>query len=513
MRFFSFVATVCSVFLLVACGGTGPVDLATDGATVGPGGGQPGSGSGGGNGGGGSSNPQITFDDAAYDLGASGGFPSGIELDGQNRVYVVSDATIPATLRVIDASSGSIGSELSSITITASDLIDHDGANPARAPTTFGSGLFGAFTGDIEVVANRYVLLTVGAGNSASDDGVNPLYLANVVVLDRVTGTVVQAINVGWSLDHVGEFSGGGGYTAIPQSLPVSVKFVPDDGETLKGEIHVAMSNGAGSTAGLGSFYSGTVQTWRADFLSGTPLTPETSGKAATDVTRTHVSAYYNPVSLTHVLAASGNYLMVTDAGASWFNANGAVPTTQARMEFLDLDTDAWRDTWSINLGLSLPAAHEPALGRDGDGDRFAMFTSQTFGFVYAVDLSGLDEDPVDTGKLRLLQAAPITQNPTLIGAGFQSDVALRGDFAIVSSFTTTGLTVLELPEDIATGEIRVNPDEFGTASMKTTKGFGLGHLTATNIPGVAVIAILNGGFFPPSNSALVTLDADGLLD
>ena len=129
------------------------------------------------------------------------------------------------------------------------------------------------------------------------------------------------------------------------------------------------------------------------------------------------------------------------------------------------------------------------------------------------MDLSGLDEDPVDIGKLRLVQAAPITQNPSLLGAGFQSDVALRGDFAIVSSFTTTGLTVLELPEDIVTGEIRVNPDEFGTANMKTTKGFGLGHLTATNIPGVDVIAILNGGFFPPSNSALVTLRADGLLD
>ena len=128
-------------------------------------------------------------------------------------------------------------------------------------------------------------------------------------------------------------------------------------------------------------------------------------------------------------------------------------------------------------------------------------------------DCGGLDEDPVDTGKLRLLQAAPITQNPTLIGAGFQSDVALRGDFAIVSSFTTTCLTVLELPEDIATGEIRVNPDEFGTANMCTTKGFGFGHLTATNIPGVDVIAILNGGSVPPSNSALVTLDADGLLN
>jgi hypothetical protein len=481
------------VLFLVACAGSGGEEPTQQQA----GGGQ-GSGSGGGGAGGGGNPappapPRITFDDAVFDLGVSGGFPSDMVFVN-DRLYTVDDAAVPANVVVFDQGVPT------SIAITANQLIDHDGLTPARAPATAGNGLFGAFLGDLEIALNRYVLVTVGAGNSVSDDGANPLRLANLVVLDGQTGTYVQTVNLAGELAVAGEFSNSGNYVSIPQSLPVMSAFVPDRTDPQKGTIYVAMSNGAGSSAGLSTFFAGTVQEWSVDFARNDPV--------ASAPDRTYVTAHYHPVGLSFYATRDNRpYVILTSAGASQFDASFVLqPTTDAYLEFLDLDAALWRDTWAVNLGRIVPSTHALAIGAE-----FALLTSQTFAQVYAVDLSGLESQPVDTAKLRLFQTVDLVPGGAVAGSGFQSDVVIRpsGKHAVVSSFTRASLTVLELPGDIATGTILVNPPPFDAASMQSTLGLGLGAV----INGDDLFFVVNGNFNPARNSFVGSLDADGALD
>ena len=427
-----------------------------------------------------------------------------------DRLYTAPDATVPASVLVFDVSQGGLLAPVSTIAVTANQLIDHDGITPARAPGTFGNGLFGAFLGDIEIALNRYVLVTVGAGNSVSNDGANPLRLANLVVIDTQSGTVVQTVNLATDLAVSGAFSNGGNYVSIPQSLPVMSAFFPDTTDPQKGTLYVAMSNGAGSSAGLSTFFAGTVQEWSVDFTRADPVS------ATAD--RTFVTAYYNPVGLSF-FATSDNrpYVILTSAGASQFDASFVLqPTTDAYLEFLDLDANQWRDTWAINLGMVIPSTHELAIGADQDGDPFALLTSQTLAQVYAIDLSGLEKQPVDTAKLRLLQSVDLVSGGSVAGSGFQSDVVIRpsGRHAVVSSFTLTSLSVLELPDDIETGMILVNPSPFDTATMQSTLGLGLGKVVNAAVTGPDLYFVVNGNFNPaPRNSFVGSLDADGALD
>jgi hypothetical protein len=475
----------------------------------------PGGDDGGGDGGSGGEPPPavtVTFDDAAVDLAHPGGFPSDLVVDGSGNLYTVDDAQIPA--RIVAYPDGSTLTTL--VTLTVNHLIDHDGTSPARAPSTWGNGLFGAFVGDIELAHNRWLLVTVGAGNSLSDDTSKPLRLANLVVIDTQTAMVVQTVNLAWPLVKDGQMSSGGSYRTIPQSLPSMVAFVPAHDGTLTGQVMVAMSNGGGSSAGLQQFFGGTVQVWQADFGQGQPLSVETTGKAAADVTRTYVSPNFNPVGLTpYTVAQDSDYVILTSAGASRFDQSYvAHPTTDAYLEFLDLGATQWRDSWRINLGAVLPAPQQLARGKDGAGRAFAVLTSQTYAAAYFVDLSGLESDPVDPAGLRLMRTVELTPNAkTSAGSGFLPGVALSpsGGSAIVSSFNSGTLSVLLLPDDVESGEILVDPEPFTALGPARSS---LGALVAPFGGAADVFFVVNGtfdaSFQPVRSSFLGTLTVAG---
>jgi len=508
-----------SVFLcaLAACGGGGS-DVANQDDNPAPNpGGNPAPNPNPGGGGPAPSGPTVAFDETATGLGKLGAFPSALTVDGLGRLFTVDDAGIPAS--VLGFASDGSTAPLVSVAIKAADLIDMDGSSPARSATAFGPGLFGAFTGDIEVAFNRYLLVTVGAGNSISTDGTNFLRLANLVVIDTQTATVVQTINLAWPLRSDGDFSAGGSYQEIPQSLPVMCAFVPATNGTPTGRVYVAMSNGAGSSAGLANFFRGTVQEWRADFTANQPLSIETAGKAATDVTRTFVSDHYNPVGLTRYTAANqASYLVLTVAGASLFSGFVVQPTTDALLEFLDLDANLWRSGWARNLGAILPAAQRIAMGKDATGAHFGVLTSQTYGAAYIVDLHGLEGNPVDQTRLGLLRTVELAPGAAaLAGSDFLPGVAVTpsGSAVVISSFNTASLTVLTLPADVALGPILVNPAPFDV-SLGTSHGLGLGALVAPAGAAADVYVIVNGAFdasFAPSRQAFIgALTTDGQL-
>ena len=489
--------------VLAACTSDAPVDAANQGGPVPPppqGGGNPGPGNP--NPGGGPA--PATFDDSHIDLGKPGAFPSDLIRAGDGTLLTVDDATIPANVVGYRGTTRSL-----SVPITAADLIDMDGTRPASAPTLFGPGLFGAFTGDLELAFERWLLVTVGAGNSLS-----PVRLANLVVIDTQAARVVQTINLGWTLDAPGKLSSGGNYAKIPQSLPVMCKFVPARNGTQTGRVYVALSNGAGSNVGLNSFYSGTVQSWRADFTQVVPLFADVTGTPATAQTVTYLSEYYNPVALTRYTALSGvSFLLLTGAGASLFDASGiAHATTDAVLEVLDLDTRQWRPEWEMNLGQILPAPHALAVGVDLAGNHFGMLASQTFAAAYVVDLTGLESNPVNVGDLGLRRTIELATNAATVGSGFQPGIGLSpsGRSAVVSSFTTSSLTVIDIPGDVLFQEFTLNPPPFD-GDLSATQSLGLAAL----VVGDDVHVIVNGDFvnFPSNRAARIgVLDTGGRL-
>jgi hypothetical protein len=443
------------------------------------------------------------LDDDTISLGSPGGFPSDLAWDGDDRIYAVKDALIPATVVGYDVTTAP-QPPLLQAQIAATDLVDHDGVTPARAPTSFGIGLFGAFTGDIEVVGTRWIFVTVGAGNSMSSDASGPLRLANLVVIDADLQRVVQTVNLAWTLNAPGHGSTGAAYLAVPQSLPSMVTFIPDAGGATTGRVYVALSNGAGSSAGLQDFFHGTVQSWRVDFTQPLPLAPDTVGKAPGDATRTYVSAYYNPVGFTRYK----RFLVLTNAGASRFTPSFvAEPTTDAVLEFLDVDADVWRDNWTVNLGEILPATGAIALGKDAAGTLFGALASQTFAAAYVVDLSGLDETPVDPLKLRLLRAVELAPGGlTTPGTGYQPGVAVApdGETAYVASFTDGALRVLSLPDDIELGDIGIDEAPYDVLGLA---GSSLGACVAPSGAFSEVFFLVNGTFdasFNPVRSSFI---------
>jgi hypothetical protein len=444
-----------------------------------------------------------------------GGYPSDLVADANGNLHTVDDAQIPASILTYAAGSLSPTPTMM-VALAANHLIDHDGTSPARAPSTSGKGLFGAFVGDLELAHNRWLLVTVGAGNSLSDDYTQPLRLANLVVIDTHAAQVVQTVNLAWPLKSGGQMSSGGSYLTIPQSLPSMVAFVPAHDGTLAGQVLVAMSNGGGSSAGLQDFFGGTVQVWRADFGQSQPLNVETTGKAAADVTRTYVSPNFNPVGLTaYTNTKNTDYVILTSAGASRFDQNYvAHPMTAAYLEFLDLGATQWRDSWKVDLGGILPAPQPLARGADRSGHVFGILTSQTFAAAYFVELGGLESDPVDPAGLRLLRTVELTPGAaTSAGSGFLPGVTLSpmGGSAVLSSFTTGTLSVLLLPDDIEFGEILVDPAPFLALGPARSS---LGALVAPFGGAADVFFVVNGTFdgsFQPARSSFLgTLTVEG---
>jgi len=460
--------------------------------------------------------PEVQFDPRFIDLGKAGAYPSDLVTDSSGSLYTVDDAQIPATIVRYPASGGSSPSP--TVALTAAMLIDHDGTQPATAPAAldFGGGLFGAFTGDLEVVEDRWLFVTVGAGNSWSTNNGAPLRLANLVLINAEQGTVVQTVDLAWPKLSMGEHSNGLSYTFIPQSLPSQVAFVPDPQFPGTGRLYVACSNGAGSSNGLSLWYHGTVQVWLVDFSKAQPLAPDLTARATTDVTRTYVSDHYNLVGLTHFRSdVNIDYLVLTDAGASGFDTNYvAFPETDAVLEFLDLQIEQWRPQYEINLGKILPSAQKIAIGRDSLGRSFGCISSQTYGAAYAVDLSGLDHNPVVVPDLRLLRTIELVPGGAQTeGSGFHPGVGLTasGRTLVVSTFAPASLYVVALPGDIENGVIAVNPAPFDTADLTAELSGGMGALVVPRNNDRDVYVLTNGtfdwtAFLPKDTATIATL-------
>jgi len=457
--------------------------------------------------------PAVEFDARFIDLGKPGAYPSDLVIDRNGSLYTVDDAQIPAHLLRYPASGGD--QPTPRVAITATHLIDSDGARPANTPTLvdYGEGLFGAFTGDLEVVEDRWVFATVSAGSSVSAPGGSPLRLANVVLIDAEQGGVVQTINLAWPKLWSGNYSNSGPYTVIPQSLPSQVAFVPNPDAPGTGRLFVACSNGAGDSNGISLWYQGTIQVWRVDFSKSQPITPDTTARAPTDVTRTFVSQYYNPVGLTHYQSAVGvNYLVLTDAGASRFDENYvAHPESDAMLEFLDLGTEQWRTNYEVNLGKILPSVQKIALGKDSLDRSFGAIASQTFAAAYLVDFSGLDSNPVNPADVRLLRTIETAEGGSqTVGSGFHPAIAMTPSSRtlVLSTFAPASLVVVGLPGDIEFGAIAVNPAPFAGADLTAELSAGMGSLAIAPGNDRDVYVLTNGtldfGSYLPKDPAYV---------
>lgn len=463
--------------------------------------------------------PAVTFDPTFVDLGKAGAFPSDLATDDEGSLYTMDDAAIPA--RILRY--GATGSR-TSMSITAADLIDDDGTQPATAVTAFdfAGGLFGAFTGDVEVARNRWIFVTVGAGNSLSTSGSDALSLSNLVVLDSQSGTVVQTINLAWTANVSGNFNVSGPFDGLPQSLPSQVSFVPDPGSPNRGRLYVAMSNGAGSSNGLSAWYPGTVQIWLVDFERDQPVYPELSGRNPVHPTRLFVSSYYNPVGMTIYSAPDGvDFLLLTNAGASRFDANfNALPEGEAVIEVLDLASRRWRPGLEMNLGAILPASQKLALGHDENGRSFAALSSQTYSAAYIVDLAGLDARPARADQLGLLHTVDLAANGSVTpGSGFHPGIGISrtSRTVVVSTFFPAKLFLLDLPSDIVTGTVLVDVPPFDNATLTASASGGLGALIVPQNSAADVYFLANGTFdfstfLPKDNAFLGTLTTrDGL--
>ncbi len=444
----------------------------------------------------------IRFDDAAIDLGKAGAYPSDLAVDSKGALYTVDGDQVPCKVRAYATDGGT--APLTTIPIAAADLVDMDGTSPALSPSSFGSGLFGAFTGDLAIAFDRWLLVTVGAGNSISSDTGGPRYLANLVVLDTANGEVAQTVNLAQTISRSVQLSSGASRSAVTQSMPSGVLFLPAGDGTKRGRIFVAMSNGMGDSFGLSDYFPGTVQEWEVDFTASLPVKRE--------VTRTHVSKHYNPVALSGYVSANGRRtLILTSAGASRFDENYVLqPLNSAYLEFLDLDADAWRPNWELNLGPVLPSVAPLAHGSDGNGVRFALFTSQTFGALYAVELTGLESNPVDPSRIRLLRTVDLVPGGSRqAGSGYQPSVAVTssGRTALVSSFSSSSLMVLALPSDIEYGQVAIDPAPFDTANLASAKYSGIGAVAIPRGGAADAYCIVNGTYGPgwtPLGSACI---------
>ena len=92
---------------------------------------------------------------------------------------------------------------------------------------------------------------------------------------------------------------------------------------TPTGRVYVAMSNGAGTTAGLGEFFHGTVQSWFADFRLPQPLSVDTVGKAPGDA---YTRRYYRRLN-----RYSANLALVADTSMLLLGGKLELATQEAR--------------------------------------------------------------------------------------------------------------------------------------------------------------------------------------
>ncbi len=417
-----------------------------------------------------------------------GAYPSDMVLGGDtgdlaHTLFVTDEATVDATggarILALDLeTTGYLNSTVFSIfTLDKTDLLQNDGS-PVDAGDTFGAmGGSDPSTDQVLILSETrgLVLTSAGSETHASTTG----FVACLTLFDPTAGTHTQTINLGLSYTPSGSptRSDGTAIGSFEQSNPSGVAFVSTGSDT--GKIYVSMSNLYEWPWGAPPVYNpGTVQVFDVDFSAGTPI--DTTPSATILTTR------WNPVHVTlyHSADTGTDWVLATNAGIKTTSGlpYESASFTVSSIDVLNTVSDNVRAT--IGMGLAALSFNAVAIGKDGTGRTVGLIGSTFFGNLYAVDLSGLDEDPEDVAGIRALRSA---YNPIQVFHSDQgdahtwgADVALspNGAYAFVTAYNQAEVHVVLCPGDWETGRFEAHPRDFKTPFAFTGLGGGTASLS-----------------------------------
>ncbi|MHC4598868.1 MAG: hypothetical protein ACYS47_07680 [Planctomycetota bacterium] len=428
-------------------------------------------------------------------------FPSDMELVDtpalRDTLFVNDEATVEAAggaqILALDLSTPSwpASGQYTGFTLQKTDLL-HSGGTPVGAGDTFGAWMLEAKTEDLLVVSGTAGFLLVGQ----SHEGDAP-FLANLVHFDPTTGALLQVVNLAVSYADTGlTRSDGTAIASFVQTNPAGVAFVSTGGST--GKLYVVMSN-LYSTTGMNDFVfnPGTVQVFDVLLGGGTPITtPATTVIRPTKWNPVHATPYVSP-------QTGAGFVLVSNGGITEYYGQppfGYSPPyqtfsqTESNIEVIDAATDAI--VADIPMGLAALSMGDIAIGKDGADRTVGMIGSKFYGHLYAVELTGLDQNPIDTASIKPIRNGyhpiPVFQSALGNDHTWAVDVALspNGRYAFVGAFNQADVHVVSLPADWYTGTFTVNP-----ASLAAPY-----HFTALDngIPNVTRILVRKGDFIGP---------------
>ncbi|MCU0722112.1 MAG: hypothetical protein MUC63_00590 [Planctomycetes bacterium] len=431
------------------------------------------------------------------------GFPSDMALADSDALrgtlFVVDEASVDAAggARVLaldlDAPGMPASAAFGGLHLLKTDLRHADGSG-VGAGDTFGAFGVEAAAADLLMISPTSACLLA----SASHEG-DPPFLANLFWFNPTNASLPQTLNLAIPTTPPTSSvrSDGSAVGTHTQSNPTGTAWVPSGGTA--GKLYVSMSNLHGAAAMNAMVYNpGTVLAFNVD----TGASPPVSLPPAATVR----PGKWNPVQVTaYTSAATGkSWVLVSNAGVTQYYGTAAswgysppyqtASFTEASIEVIDPATDAVAAT--IPMGLAALSFNAIAIGKDGTGRTVGMIGSSFFGQVYAVDLSGLDENPMQPAKVRPLRSAyrpiPVFHSREGDAHTWACDVALapNGRLAFVSAFNQAEVHAVECPEDWETGEFRARPEPFA-------RPFEFEALDG-GVPSVTKLAVRRGAFSGP---------------
>ncbi len=438
---------------------------------------------------------------ASFALGAvdrsGSGFPSDmcVAMDPtmSRTLFVTDEATVDAAAgaRVIPVNMDLVlpgpDTLYATFTIHKTDLLQ-SGGSAVLAGDTWGSWSLQATTDDLLVVHAGLGFLLI----SASCESDSP-YLANLAVFKPQDGSLLQVLNL--AIQHSpapGSLRSDGSAIAASfiQTNPSGLAYVPGTGT--QGRLYVSMSNlyDSSSFPQTMIYNPGTVMVFDVDTSLATPVTATPSS--------TLTPSRWNPVQVTRYFStqAGRDYVLISEAGVNGYYGTSAsfgysppyqlVSHTDAAVEIIDASVPqiiSWDPgsgaRTNIDLGLAAPSLDDIAITVDAAGHTAGLLGSSFYGRIYAVDLTGLNQFPVDAAGLKPLRNA---YNPVQVFSYCGSDhdyagsvsVAPGGKYALVTDFNGAKAHVVSLPANFATGEFRSHPAYYETPLSFTALDTGL---------------------------------------
>jgi hypothetical protein len=432
-----------------------------------------------------------------------GGFPSDLALVDtdalRNTLFVTDEAAVDAAggARVLafdlEAAGMPASAGFGGLQLLKTDL-RHTNGSGVLATDTFGTWAVEAATADLLVLSPTAACLFA----SASQEG-DPPFLANFFWFNPTSASLRQTVNLGIPTTPPGTpvRSDGSSVGTFTQSNPTGAAYVPTGAAT--GKLYVSMSNLHTAAAMNAMVYNpGTVLAFAVDPGASPPVTtPPAAVVRPSKWNPVHVTAYTSP-------ATGKSWALVSNAGVTQYYGTAAswgysppyqtVSHTDASIEVIDPATDAV--VAAIPMGLAALSFGAIAIGKDGTGRTVGMIGSSFYGQVYAVDLSGLDTDPIQASTIRPLRSAyrpiPVFHSREGDAHTWACDVALspNGRYAFVCAFNQAEVHVVGCPADWETGEFTAHPAPFGQPFEFQALDNG--------VPSVTRLAIRRGTFTGP---------------